>query len=116
MTRTKTDCNIKGVNGKSVRQIAVDLGISASVVSQTIAGIYTGKEETKQRVLDYVNMLKLEKIDFNLEIYPNLELFGKVIYNSIKDRKYKHDETKVLISLYDKIIKINNTNNNEQEK
>jgi hypothetical protein len=88
----------------SIRSIASDLSLSHSVVSQVLANIYTGSEDTKKRVLDHIEFILQDKADLNSIIYEHGETFQKVLMSAIKNTKFDENETEMMIKVY-RIIK-----------
>jgi hypothetical protein len=83
--------------GKSIRRIAAELKLNHSTVLQILKGNYPGSEDTKKKVIDYINFILIDKEDLNPIIYNNIDLFIKTFQNAIRDKKYFTDDQAMIL-------------------
>lgn len=102
----------KNISGKSVRQIARDLKLSHSVVSQVIGNKYTGSDETRQRVMEYIRLVEINKEDLNTIIYSEPDKFLKGMFIILKDKSINVSDMEFFTKLY---YFVNNFKNNQNE-
>lgn len=99
---------------KTLRQVARELKLNVSIVSQVIQNKYTGSEETKIRVKKYITLLLQDKEDLNPIIYNDVELTMKVYYEALKSRKFNIDETGRIANIYKILESFKQNQINEQ--
>lgn len=89
----------------SQREIASFLNLSQPVISDIINSIYEGSEDTKFRVLNYVESVILDRIDMNMFINKNCDLFLRMAEMSINDKHFTLDEKVEVLKFYEDVKK-----------
>lgn len=104
--------------GISGRFIASSLQLGVSTVSDILNNKYKGSELTKQKVYDFIQMLKESKEDLNSLIYPHAELVFKALHLAIENRKFNYEEKKKLMEISEPIneyIKANKETDSDRD-
>lgn len=73
------------VSGISIREVARQLNLSASAISQILRGKYRGSAETIKKVKDHIDYISVNKVDLNAIIYAKPELFLESFIRNLKD-------------------------------
>ena len=99
MTSYKTLLTEKQI---SVKEIAKRVNISKAVVSDVINDKYKGSEQTKQRILSYIDFALVDKVDLNELIYANIDLFMKGFWSIIRNPKnvIPIEDTSIYLEFY----------------
>jgi predicted transcriptional regulator len=104
LTPTQINDALKG-RKVSQREIAAVLDLSQPVISDIINGIYEGNEDTKFRVMNYIESVILDRIDMNMFINKNCELFICMAENSINDKRFTLDQKVEILKFYEDVKK-----------
>ena len=92
----------------SLRQVARNLHVDASVVSRIFNDSYNGSNGLTSKVIEHVRMLVEIKEDINPLFYGNIDLMKKVFFNAMKSVKFNEHDTETILDIYKKIQSIKN--------
>jgi len=102
--------------GKSIRGIANDLRLNHSTVLQILDNTYDGKQSTKERVLNHITFVLVDKDDLNDVVYSNHELFIRALTFAQRSLKnFTDDEALVLMETVLKLKKYKKHTDDEKE-
>jgi transcriptional regulator with XRE-family HTH domain len=84
----------------SISSIAKRLGIDKGAVSKILNNKYPGNEETKKKVIRYIQFLLIDKKDLNPVMYENSDLFIRALSHSIRSMKvFSDDEAHLMLDV-----------------
>lgn len=103
-------------NNFSFSTIALSLDLDKGTISKIFNDKYTGKDFTKQRVLQYcLELVQANPLDLSNDILNNSEMYERLMLAGSLLKAFKPEERKHFINMYETLKKYNETKRSNEQ-